>query len=58
MTRALAPKNTERCGVAAREERMVPLPYSPLIDNTLRIPMTSDAKANPASEVFVGSKFW
>ena len=38
-----------RCGggLAARDERMVPLPYSPVMDSTPRTPMTSDAEGEP-----------
>ena len=58
MTMAFAPKKTERRGVAVSDERMVPLPYSPVIANTPRIPMTSEPSASPASAWFVGSKPW
>ena len=58
MTSALAPKNTGRRGVAASDERMVPLPYSPVMDSTPRTPMTSEPSASPASAALVGSKPW
>ena len=58
ITMALAPKKTPRRGVAAREERMVPLPYSPVMERTPRMPTTREARASPASAVLVGSKPW
>ena len=57
-TMALAPKNTARRGVAANDDWMVPLPYSPVIDRTPRTPMTRDPRASPASATSVGSKPW
>ena len=44
--------------MAASEERMVPVPYSPLMTSTPRTPMASEARASPARDWLVGSKPW
>src|SRR5580692_3736130 len=54
----LAERSTERRGMAARDERMVPVPYSPVMTMIPRIPMTSEPMPRPAIDWLVGSKPW
>ncbi len=57
-TRILAVSSTPRRGMAAREDRIVPEPYSPLMASTPSTPMASDPMARPASDWLVGSNPW
>ena len=57
-TTTLAVSRTPRRGMAARDERIVPVPYSPLMASTPRTPMAREATASPASDWFVGSNPW
>ncbi len=62
-TRAMAPttstfpiSNRGRRGAAASEERMVPVPYSPVTASTPNTPMASVPRARPVNAWLVGSK--
>src|SRR5580692_5444116 len=55
-TVALAANRVSHRGTAARDERMVPDPYSPEMARTPRTPSASDPMASPAMAWFVGSQ--
>ena len=57
-TRTLAVSSTPRRGMAARDERIVPEPYSPLMASTPSTPRASEPMARPARDWLVGSNPW
>jgi hypothetical protein len=56
VTASLATSSVGRLGVAASDERMVPLEYSPVMSNAPNTPPVRPATISPVSALWVGSK--